>query len=180
MRTATLVLAAYVLCVIVGACWRLLPSDLLLDAVPELGALTAAYLGLTARRNLAPAVGGSVAIGYLADVISGTPPGLGALVLGFTCLVTRSAQQRILVRGAAMTIGFSAFVAVVAGVLGIAIRGLAGIPVASVGVELRHLALVAVATALIGPLVWRAFRRIDAAFARTHRERDAALEGLAP
>jgi len=24
------------------------------------------------------------------------------------------------------------------------------------------------------------FRRIDATFARTHRERDAALEGLAP
>ena len=25
-----------------------------------------------------------------------------------------------------------------------------------------------------------AFRRIDAAFARTHRERDAALEGISP
>jgi hypothetical protein len=37
-----------------------------------------------------------------------------------------------------------------------------------------------VATATLGPLVWRIFRRIDAAFARTHRERDAALEGLAP
>ena len=42
------------------------------------------------------------------------------------------------------------------------------------------MALVALATALIGPLVWRLFRRIDAAYARTHRERDAALEGLAP
>jgi hypothetical protein len=46
--------------------------------------------------------------------------------------------------------------------------------------ELRQLALVAVATGLIGPLVWKIFRRIDAAYARTHRERDAALEGLAP
>ena len=100
MRTATLVLAAYALCVIVGACWRLLPAGILRDAVPELGALTAAYLGLTARRGLAPAVGGSVVIGYLADVISGTPVGLGAFVLGVTCLVTRGAQQRILVRGA--------------------------------------------------------------------------------
>lgn len=180
MRTATLVLAAYALCVIVGACWRLMPASFLRDAVPELGALTAAYLGLTARRNLAPAVGGSVAIGYLVDVISGTPAGLGALVLGVTCLVTRGAQQRILVRGAAMTIGFSAFVALVAGLVGLIARGAAGIPVATITVELSHLALVAFATALIGPLVWRLFRRIDAAFARTHRERDAALEGLVP
>jgi len=180
LRTATLVLAAYVLCVLVGAWWRLLPASLLRDGVPELGALTAAYLGLTARRGLAPAVGGSVAIGYLADVISGTPPGLGAVVLGLTCLITRSAQQRILVRGAAMTIGFSAFVALVAGVLGLIVRAVAGVPVAAITVELSHLVLVVVATALIGPLVWRLFRRIDAAFARTHRERDAALEGLAP
>ncbi|HWU91146.1 MAG TPA: hypothetical protein VN253_27960, partial [Kofleriaceae bacterium] len=103
-----------------------------------------------------------------------------ALVLGFTCLITRSAQQRILVRGAAMTIGFSAFVALVAGVVGLAVRAAVGIPVAAIAVELQHLALVTAATALIGPLVWRVFRRIDAAFARTHRERDAALEGIAP
>jgi rod shape-determining protein MreD len=180
VRTATLVLAAYVLCVIFGACWRLMPVHFLRDAVPELGALTAAYLGLTARRSLAPAVGGSVAIGYLVDVISGTPVGLAALVLGITCLVTRSAQQRILVRGAAMTVGFSAFVALVAGVVGLLVRVVAGIPVAAITVELSHLALVTGATALIGPLVWRLFRRIDAAFARTHRERDAALEGLVP
>jgi cell shape-determining protein MreD len=180
VRTATLVLAAYALCVIVGACWRLMPASFLRDAVPELGALTAAYLGLTARRNLAPAVGGSVALGYLVDVISGAPAGLAALVLGVTCLVTRGAQQRILVRGAAMTIGFSAFVALVAGLVGLIARGGAGIPVAAITVELKHLALVAFATALIGPLVWRLFRRIDAAFARTHRERDAALEGLVP
>jgi len=180
VRTATLVLAAYVLCVIVGACWRLLPAAALRDAVPELGALTSAYLGLTARRHLAPAIGGSVTIGYLVDVISGAPAGLAALVLGFTCLITRSAQQRILVRGAAMTIGFSAFVALVAGVVGLAVRAAVGIPVAAIAVELQHLALVTAATALIGPLVWRVFRRIDAAFARTHRERDAALEGIAP
>jgi cell shape-determining protein MreD len=180
VRTATIVLAAYALCVICGACWRLLPTQLLRDAVPELGALTSAYLGLTARRGLAPAVCGSVVIGYLADVISGVPAGLAALVLGVTCLVTRSAQQRILVRGAVMTIAFSAFIALVSNVVGLIVRAAAGIPVASITVELQHLALVVGATALIGPLVWRVFRRIDAAFARTHREREAALEGLMP
>ena len=52
MRTATIVLVAYFSCVILGAVWRLMPWAIH-DAVPDLGALTAAYLGLTARRNVA-------------------------------------------------------------------------------------------------------------------------------
>lgn len=180
MRTATIVLVAYLLCVIVSAFWRLLPASFLRDAIPDIGAITAAYLGLTARRNVAPAVGGSVVLGYLTDLISGTPPGLCALVLGFTGLVARAAQQRILVRGAAMTMAFSAFVALVAGVLALIVRLIYGVPSPSFALDLQHIALVTIATAIIGPLVLRVFRRIDATFARTHRERDAALEGLAP
>jgi len=52
MRTATLVLVAYLICVVVGAFWRLLPW--FADAIPDIGALTAAYLGLTARRQVSP------------------------------------------------------------------------------------------------------------------------------
>ena len=180
MRTGTLVLAAYVLCVIVGAVWRLMPTSFIRDAIPDLGALTAAYLGLTARRGAAGAVGGSVALGYLIDLVSGAPPGLNALTLGLTCLVARAVQQRILVRGAAMTMGFSAFVALISGIEGLLVRALYGVPHAELAVELQYIALVTIATTIMGPLVWRVFRRIDAAFARTHRERDAALEGLAP
>ena len=55
---------------------------------------------------VAPAVGGAVVLGYLVDLISGTPPGLSALVLGADVPASRArVQQRILVRGAAMTIG---------------------------------------------------------------------------
>jgi rod shape-determining protein MreD len=178
MRTATLVLVAYVVCVAVAALWRLLPW--IGDAIPDLGALTAAYLGLTARRRVAPAVGGAVVLGYLVDLISGAPPGLSALVLGLTTLVARAVQQRILVRGATLSIAFSAFVALVAGVLALVIRMLYDMPTATFAVELGHVARVTVATAILGPALWRVFRRIDAAFARTHRERDAALEGLVP
>ena len=178
MRTATIVLVAYFSCVVLGAVWRLMPW--IHDAVPDLGALTAAYLGLTARRNIAPAVGGSVMLGYLVDLISGAPPGLIALVLGLTCVIARAVQQRIYVRGATMTVAFSAFVALVAGILAMFVRGIYHVPSAAIALELRHLAIVAVATGVIGPIVWRIFRRIDAAYARTHRERDAALEGLAP
>ena len=89
MRTGTIVLAAYLLCVVVATVWMRLPTSIIRDAVPDVGALTAAYLGLTARGNVAPAVGGSVVLGYLVDLISGTPPGLAALSLpGWTWLVT--------------------------------------------------------------------------------------------
>ena len=178
MRTATIVLAAYLACVVVAALWRLVPW--IADAIPDLGALTAAYLGLTARRQVSPAIGGAIALGYLIVLISGSPPGLGALVLALTTLIARAVQQRILVRGAVISIAFSAFVALVAGVLAYLVRASYRIPGATFSVELRHLAAVTLATAILGPLVWRMFRRIDAAFARTHRERDAALEGLAP
>jgi len=178
LRTATIVLVAYAICVVVASAWRLLPW--VHDAVPDIGALTAAYLGLTARRQVAPAVGGAIVLGYLVDLICGAPPGLCSLVLGLTTLVARAVQQRILVRGATLTIAFSAFVALLGGALTLIVRGAYGIPRAALVVDLQHVAFVTVATAVIGPLVWRAFRRIDAAFARTHRERDAALEGLAP
>jgi rod shape-determining protein MreD len=180
VRTAVIVLVAYVGCVIVATVWRVLPFSFLHDAIPDLGALTAAYLGLTARRGVAAPVGGSVVLGYLIDVISGTPPGLGALVLGLSCLIARAAQQRILVRGTAMTMGFSAFVAVIVGVVGLIVSVIYGVPRAGAVIGLQHLALVTLATAIVGPVVYRVFRRIDAAFARTHRERDHALEGLNP
>ena len=177
MRTGTLVLVAYALCVVLGACWRVAPAAVH-DAIPDLGALTAAYLGLTARRTLAPAVGGSIALGYLIDLISGAPPGLCALVLGLTGLVARAVQQRIYVRGTTMTIAFSGFVSLVASLVALCVRALYHMPRAAWTLELAHLAQVVIATALAGPLVWRVFRRIDAAYARTHRDRDAALEGI--
>jgi rod shape-determining protein MreD len=178
MRTATIVLVAYVVCVVVAAFWRLLPW--FTDAIPDIGALTAAYLGLTARRQVSPAIGGAIVLGYLIDLISGAPPGLNALVLALTTLVARAVQQRILVRGAAISIAFSAFVAIVAGVVSLVLRALYRMPSARFSVELIHVGHVTLATAILGSLVWRIFRRIDAAFARTHREREAALEGLAP
>jgi cell shape-determining protein MreD len=179
VRTATIVLVAYVLCVIVASIWRYMPG-FTHDAVPAIGAITAAYLGHTTRPWRAPGTAGAVVIGYLSDVISGTPPGLSSLALGMTHDIARSTQQRIFVRGTLMTIGFCAFVAVFASIARILVCVMFGITRPPVGLELQQMALIAFSTALVGPLVWRLFRRIDAAYARTHRERDAALEGLAP
>ena len=180
MRTATIVLVAYVMCLVMAAVWRYMPG-FTHDAIPAIGALTAAYLGHTSRPLRAPTAAGVLVLGYLIDIISGTPPGLTPLVLGITSDVARKTQQRIFVRGTAMTIGFSAFISIIASLSQLSISWLAGLPrAATVSLELQQMALIAIATALAGPLVWRVFRRIDAAYARTHRERDAALEGLAP
>ena len=102
-------------------------------------------------------------------------------MLGGTHDIARTTQQRIFVRGMAMTIAYSAFISVFASLSRILICVLFGIPrPPTVALELQQMALIALATALVGPIVWRLFRRIDAAYARTHRERDAALEGLTP
>ena len=39
MRTATLVIVAYLVCVVLASVWRLMPFGILRDATPELGAL---------------------------------------------------------------------------------------------------------------------------------------------
>jgi rod shape-determining protein MreD len=180
MRTATIVLVAYVMCVLIAAVWRVMPG-FLHDAVPGIGPLTAAYLGYTLRPYRAPSTAGVVVLGYLIDVISGTPPGLTSLVLAITAEIARATQQRIFVRGPSMTIGFSGFIALISAFAGWALRAMFhGLPTASARLELQHAAVVALSTALVGPVVWKTFRRIDAAYARTHRERDAALEGLVP
>jgi rod shape-determining protein MreD len=179
VRTATIVLVAYVLCVIVASVWRYLPG-FSRDAIPAIGALTGAYLGHTTRPHRAPVAGGVLVLGYLMDVISGTPVGLSCLVIGATSFIARSTQQRIFVRGTAMTIGFCAFIAVFAGLSKIVISALFGIARPALALELQQLALITISTAIVGPPVWKLYRRIDAAYARTQRDRDAALEGLNP
>jgi rod shape-determining protein MreD len=180
VRTATIVLVAYFLCVLVAAVWRFMPG-FTRDAVPAIGALTAAYLGHTTRPHILPVTAGVAILGYLIDVISGTPAGMTSLVLGMTSDVARRTQRRLFVRGTSMMIGFSAFVSIIASLSQLLVRAVSNISkIGSVSLELNQIALVTFSSALMGPLVWRLYRRIDAAYARTHRERDAALEGLAP
>lgn len=180
MRTATIVLVAYVLCVVIAAVWRYMPG-FLHDAIPAVGALTAAYLGHTTRPHRTPAIAGAVILGYLMDVVSGTPPGLSSLALAMTAEIARATQQTIFVRGTLMTLVYSGFIAVFVSLARIVVSLLFGIPRSgNAALELQYIAMISFATALSGPLVWRLFRRIDAAYARTHRERDAALEGLVP
>ena len=177
MRTASHALVAYVALLVLSSVWRELPIGVVREATPDVAALVAAYLGLTARNYIAPAVAGAVATGYLADLLGGSPPGLHALIAGAVCLLGHGVHRRILVRGWAMTLGFSAFVGAAASLCVVMIRVLSNHPL-EMSFAMREVVLVAIGTAAIGPLVFRLHRRIDAAFARTHRERDAALEGI--
>jgi rod shape-determining protein MreD len=179
VRTATVVLVAYALILVLGSVWRVLPLGPAAEAVPDLAAVTAAYLGLTARRGIAPAVGGAVIVGYLADLLSGAPTGLGALICGVVCILGYGVHRRLLVRGWAVTLGFSGFTGAAAALLSVAMRAIVGPALAPTSTELLHVVASGFATALFGPLVLRLLRRVDAAFARTHRERDHALEGIA-
>ncbi|MBP6631814.1 MAG: hypothetical protein KBG28_25055 [Kofleriaceae bacterium] len=180
MRTAAVVAVAYLLAVVVSSVWRLLPAPVSTVLVPDVVALTAAYLGLTARGPVAPAMAGAVVLGYLADLISGAPPGLLALTAALSTLLAHGVHRRLLVRGATMTVAFAVFVGVASSLLLLLLRVSHGLRGAAAGVELTRVAGVGLATGLLGPVVLGLYRRIDAAFARTGRERDAALEGLAP
>lgn len=176
MRSATLVLIGYAVMVVLGVVWPRLPLGPLAQTPPDVAALTAGYLGLTARRGLAGAVAAAVITGYLADLLAGTPAGLVALVAGLTCVLGHLVQRRILVRGWAV-VGFAAGLGAVAALLTWCLCFVTGQP----GGGLREPALVlmlTVTTAVVGPLLLRLYRRVDAAFARTHREREHALEGL--
>ena len=122
----------------------------------------------------------SVITGYLADLLYGVPVGLFALIAGMVCILGHLVHRRLLVRGWGVTVGFSFFVGLAASLLIIIVRALTGQHFATFWTELWWLVGAGLSTALIGPPLLRLYRRIDAAFARTHRERDAALEGLVP
>lgn len=180
MRSATLVLVAYALMLVAGVVWPALPLPVVGDAPPAFYAVTAGYLGLTARHGAAGPVAAAVVTGYLADLLSGTAHGLFALTGGLVCVAAHGVQRQILVRGWALTAGFALAVTVLATLVALILRATLGGALAGLGTELWALARVGLTTVVLGPAVIRLYRRIDAAFARTHRERDHALEGLAP
>lgn len=174
MRTFFQVFLAYALILLMGCTWRLLPLG---RATPDIVALSAVYLGLTARHRLTPATLGAVVLGYLGDLLNGTPLGMLSLTAGILCILGHVIHRHLIVRGLVVTVAVSFFTALIAGVLSLMVRAYAGLLPKGAGMELGLLLSVALTTAVAGPLVFRLCRMIDYRFARTYRERDAALEG---
>lgn len=177
MRLVAQVFLAYFLVLVIGTVWRFLPIG---RAIPDLVALSAVYLGLAARERLAPAMLAAVIAGYLADLLIGTPAGLLATSAGTMCLLGHFVQGRLVVRGALVTAAFALVVGLVSGAVLMALRAWLGLLSPSFSSEVVTALWSALLTAAAGPLVFRLCRRMDARFARTRRERDAAAEGLIP
>jgi hypothetical protein len=183
MRVASHVIFGYLLMLVLGAVWRLLPWQ---PPAPDLISLLAVYLGLTARPimvgaltvRLVPATLGAVILGYLADLLTGTPRGLLALNAGVMCGLGHLVHSALIVRGRLFTVVFSFVVAIASGVFLLLVRLSAGLVQGGAWSELLMLLGTAFATGVAGPLLFRGARSIDARFARTHRERDAMLGGI--
>ncbi|HKA87871.1 MAG TPA: rod shape-determining protein MreD [Haliangiales bacterium] len=174
MRVAVHVLLAFLWTVLLGALWRLTPFEL---AAPDVALLYALFLGASSRGKVWEATLGAIVIGYLADVVGGAPPGLGAFVLGLLCVLVRMLSSRLLLRGALLTAVLSFVAAAAAGVATWAIRAAGGVGVGPLSRELAVALGSALLTAFLSPIVFRASRGVDARFARTQREREALREG---
>ncbi len=176
MRIAAQVMLAYGVLLMLSALWRFVP----LSARPDAVALFAVYLGLTARLQLAPAAFGAFAIGYLGDLLMGTPRGLLAVDAVLVCLFGHLIHRRLIVRGRLFTVIFSAAVAAISAAILMVLRVYVGSGLYPPGEEFAVLGSAALLSGLVGPVLFRLARSVDARFARTHRERTAALEGLIP
>jgi rod shape-determining protein MreD len=174
MRVATHVLLAYLLLVLFGAVFRVLPFEVV---APNVAVVFAVYLGMTAPSGLYAAVLGGLAIGYLADLLTGSPRGLGALVAGLLGMGCRLLASRLLLRGRLFVAVFAFLASLAASLLALGARAYFG---AGLGAWHRE-AIVAIGsaflTALVAPPIFRLCRLVDARFARTQREREAVREG---
>lgn len=162
MRYVAQVFLGYFVLLVMASLWRLGPAP---SVAPELAALIGAYLGVTARSKVAPAVLCAAIVGYLADLLLATPPGLQATTAASVCVVSYLVHRRMLVRGIALTFFFSIFTGVVATLVGLLLRTYFDLtPVQSAG--LWALFITVVLTGLAGPIVFRLATSVDRRFMR--------------
>lgn len=148
--------------------------------LPDLGLLVALYAGLTCRfiggalaalRDAGPLamLGLGAAMGYLSDVICGTPTGLRALGLALLLLGLRALASQLLVRspGAVMAVAaiFTLLFRVLLSVLLLLFDSGTETALAGWRAALGQ----AVTTALLAPLVFHVLSRIDARLWRDPR-----------
>ena len=172
MRVAAHVVLAYALLLILGSLWRFVPLG---RVSPDIVALCAVYLGLTARDRLAAATLGAVMLGYIGDLLIGTPRGMLALTAGIVCILGQLIHRRLLVRGLVVTLGVSLLTGLVSGLIGLGLRAYGDLLPARIGLEIGVIAGSAGLTAVAGPLVFRLMRALDARFSRVYRERDVVV-----
>jgi rod shape-determining protein MreD len=175
VRTTAHVLLGFLWIVFLSAIWRVTPFAVI---APDVTVLIALYLGLTAARSsLPPAVLGAILLGWLADVVLGSPRGIGALAAGVTCFACRALTGRLLLRGATLLALFAFLGALLSQLVMVLVKSYLGAEGTTVGRQATVMLGSALMTGAIAPLVFRMCRAVDAKFARTEREREALREG---
>jgi rod shape-determining protein MreD len=175
VRVLAHIAAAFALLILIGGTWRVLPFDII---APTPALVVAVFLGASVRGRLWESTLAALLIGYLDDVLAGAPRGLAAFVLGTTCLLTRLATARLLVRGSVFISVFTFVAAITAAALTLAVRAAFGVPGPPLELEVMNVVGSSFLTALVAPPIFRLCRGIDARFARTEREREALREGF--
>jgi cell shape-determining protein MreD len=174
LRLVAQIVLGSALIVVLAALWPSAPR-----ARPDIVALIAVYLGLTAQNRLAPSVAAAVVLGYCADLLFGSPTGLLSFVAGATCVMGHLIQRRLVVRGAVETVLVSAITGFLSSVLTVALLSSLESAVTIAG-ELYTVACVAFWTGIAGPLVFLWCRLIDRQATRGRNSSDSLLEGLFP
>jgi cell shape-determining protein MreD len=175
MRRAALVLLGYLLLIVLGAAWRITPFEV---TVPNLSLIMAAYFGITAREHIAGATLAAIVVGYLSDLVGGSPLGLSALIAGVGCMGARLVTARLLVRGRGFIFVLLSSMSLVAAGLSYGLRAYHGAGRAPLANEALIALGCAVVTGVLALPVFRLCRSVDARFARTEREREAVREGF--
>jgi rod shape-determining protein MreD len=124
------------------------------------------FLGVSPDVHVVRGVVISFVLGYLLDLLSGNPMSLSTFVLVATFLVARGAGVRLFLRGPAFQIALTFLATLVAGGAAMTLRAVfekpPPFPVTTDFRVARELFGLAVATAIMAPLVFALVRRIDA------------------
>ncbi|MEK6606967.1 MAG: rod shape-determining protein MreD [Myxococcota bacterium] len=157
MRYILLFGVVYALLVLEAVLLRVVRVDLL---APGLAQAVVVYVALS-RRGSAPAHAMfALAIGYLCDVLSGSPRGLHAFVLVALAMLGRLVARRVYIEGfvaeALAALGGSATSAMLIGAVAFVL------PEAAPAIPWSPLPAQLIATALVGPPIFAMGRRLDA------------------
>lgn len=164
MRFVAHAALGFVALVITGAAWPIIAGDTL--ARPDVVAVSALYLGLRARDQLGPAIASAAAVGYVADVLAGTPIGLLMFSASAICAGSHIAQGRLVVRGRRALVIACGAGSIAMSLLVVALSRAVGVGHHALPLDPLVIAISAVLTATLGAVLFLLHRRLDARLTR--------------
>ena len=167
MRFAAHGVLGFLALVITGAAWPIIAGDTLVR--PDVVAVVALYLGLNAREQLAMSIATAGAVGYLADILAGTPVGLLTAAACAVCAGSYIARGRLVVRGLRAVVIACAAASIAMSVLVALLSRAAGIGQTALPLDPMVIGISALLTATVGALLYILHRRVDARLDRRHR-----------